>query len=73
MPRFEHTYCSQCGKDLGPGEHGVSSCCDHGACRAIARGDSCNCDRMQATIPADASPAVRKAMERFNKVRRERA
>lgn len=29
MPRFSETSCSQCGKDLGPGDCGVSSCADH--------------------------------------------
>lgn len=29
MTRFIHTYCSQCDKDLGPGEDGVSSCAGH--------------------------------------------
>jgi hypothetical protein len=28
-PRFAMTYCSQCGKDLGPGDHGVSHCRNH--------------------------------------------
>ena len=72
QPRFDATYCSQCGANLGPGDHGVSSCCDHGKCRVIARGDACECDRKQATIPQDASPAVRKAIERFNKIMLER-
>jgi hypothetical protein len=30
-PRFADTHCSQCGKDLGPGDHGVSHCEHHGA------------------------------------------
>jgi hypothetical protein len=46
--RFEHTSCSQCGTDLGPGDAGVSSCCDHGACRVKARGAACECDRPDA-------------------------
>lgn len=29
-PRFPMTYCSQCGKELGPGDHGVSHCENHG-------------------------------------------
>lgn len=45
MSRFPTTYCSECGTDLGPGDAGVSSCCDHGACRVVARGDVCECDR----------------------------
>ena len=29
-PRYRNTTCSQCGKDLGPGDAGVSRCSDHG-------------------------------------------
>lgn len=29
MTLFLHTYCSQCGHDLGPGDEGVSQCRDH--------------------------------------------
>ncbi len=28
-PKFEKTYCSQCGKEFGPGDHGYSHCSDH--------------------------------------------
>ena len=28
-PRFKMTYCSQCGKGFGPGDHGFSHCVDH--------------------------------------------
>lgn len=28
-PRFQHTYCSQCLKDCGPGMDGVAGCADH--------------------------------------------
>lgn len=28
-PRFQMTYCSQCGAELGPGDAGVSHCADH--------------------------------------------
>lgn len=28
-PRFENTYCSQCGGEFGPGNHGFSHCADH--------------------------------------------
>ena len=28
-PRFAATFCSQCGKELGPGDSGVSHCTDH--------------------------------------------
>lgn len=27
--KFAHTYCSQCGADIGPGNAGVSDCRDH--------------------------------------------
>jgi hypothetical protein len=27
--RFEKTYCSSCGGEFGPGEHGYSHCSDH--------------------------------------------
>lgn len=29
MSRFEHTYCSQCGGEFGPGDEGFSHCSDH--------------------------------------------
>ena len=29
MHRFDMTYCSQCGAELGPGNAGVSGCNDH--------------------------------------------
>lgn len=29
-PRFAETYCSQCGRSFGPGNHGYSHCKDHG-------------------------------------------
>lgn len=28
-PRFQMTQCSQCGKELGPGNAGTSHCIDH--------------------------------------------
>jgi len=28
-PRFEQTYCSQCGNEFGPGDEGFSHCADH--------------------------------------------
>ena len=28
-PRFQMTYCSQCGSEQGPGDSGVSHCSDH--------------------------------------------
>ena len=29
IPRFDKTYCSGCGNEFGPGDHGYSSCSDH--------------------------------------------
>lgn len=34
---YEHTFCSQCGKDLGPGDNGLSHCSDHLAPETIER------------------------------------
>jgi hypothetical protein len=34
MPKFNETFCSQCGKSFGPGDTGYSHCSDH---RAAAR------------------------------------
>lgn len=35
-PRFPKTYCSQCGGEFGPGDHGYSHCANHSnAARAI--------------------------------------
>lgn len=28
-PRFDKTYCSHCGQEFGPGDHGYSRCEDH--------------------------------------------
>jgi hypothetical protein len=28
-PKFDKTYCSQCGREFGPGDHGYSHCKDH--------------------------------------------
>ena len=29
MPRFQETFCSQCGAGFGPGDAGYSHCVDH--------------------------------------------
>ena len=29
--KFENTYCSQCGREFGPGDHGYSHCENHRA------------------------------------------
>ena len=31
IPKFKVTYCSQCGGEFGPGNHGYSHCTDHKA------------------------------------------
>jgi hypothetical protein len=31
LPRFPKTYCSQCGREFGPGDSGFSRCSDHQA------------------------------------------
>ena len=40
-PRFAQTYCSQCGREQGPGDSGVSSCADHMHKQAAARQPHC--------------------------------
>lgn len=35
--RYDNVTCSQCGKDLGPGDHGVSSCHRHQMLQAERR------------------------------------
>jgi hypothetical protein len=34
-PRFSNIFCSQCGRDFGPGEHGYSHCENHAAAPTI--------------------------------------
>jgi hypothetical protein len=29
VPKFNRTFCSQCGSEFGPGDHGFSHCADH--------------------------------------------
>ena len=36
--RFPMTYCSSCGKELGPGDSGVSDCRDHHPLKCKAKG-----------------------------------
>jgi hypothetical protein len=49
MPRFDKTYCSQCGGEFGSGDSGFSHCDQH----------------VGLTNWDEISPAVRKAMELF--------
>lgn len=34
-PRFQNTFCSQCGAEFGPGNHGFSHCENHQHLRRI--------------------------------------
>jgi hypothetical protein len=36
QPKFAETFCSQCGRAFGPGDHGYSHCSDHRAFQPIA-------------------------------------
>lgn len=36
-PRFPKTYCSQCGREFGPGDSGYSHCKDHRMARGRER------------------------------------
>lgn len=36
-PRFNKTYCSQCGQEFGPGDHGYSHCESHKGKRCLSR------------------------------------
>lgn len=29
MPKFDNVFCSSCGEEFGPGDHGFSHCEDH--------------------------------------------
>ena len=29
MPKFDKTFCSNCGREFGPGDHGFSHCHQH--------------------------------------------
>jgi len=33
-PKYDKTFCSQCGREFGPGDHGFSHCEDHDVTRA---------------------------------------
>jgi hypothetical protein len=37
-PKFEKTFCSQCGGEFGPGDSGYSHCVDHEFDEALAAG-----------------------------------
>jgi carbon storage regulator CsrA len=47
-PRFDKTHCSQCGRDLGPGDCGKSHCDQHRIeeAEAEARNREFNCEDM---------------------------
>ena len=48
MARFPVTYCSNCGKAFGPGDHGFSHCKNHKGRRSLtAREESAALDPAQ--------------------------
>jgi hypothetical protein len=48
MARFPVTYCSNCGKAFGPGDHGFSHCKHHNGMRSLtAREESAALDPAQ--------------------------
>ena len=49
MPKFDKTYCSQCGGEFGPGDSGYSHCDQH---KGLANAD-------------DLSPTVKRVMKQF--------
>jgi hypothetical protein len=59
MPRFEKTFCSQCGEEFGPGDSGFSHCDQHAG--KLDADDL----RNQIRRSDEWSPGVKKAMEHF--------
>lgn len=60
MVRFQNVFCSQCGQDFGPGEHGFSHCENHPGWKR---------DRMlkrKASARKAADTRQRKAIIKFN-------
>jgi len=53
MPRFSMTFCSQCGRPLGPADHGASHCIAHSA-RTISLCDLVAFLRARAADPRHA-------------------
>jgi len=50
MPKFNETFCSQCGKSFGPGDGGYSHCSDH---RAATRAKRLAGTRVQSAVIHD--------------------
>lgn len=51
MARFPVTYCSNCGKAFGPGDHGFSHCKNHKGRRSLtAREESAALDPTQVDL-----------------------
>jgi len=40
-PKYEKTYCSQCGSEFGPGDHGYSHCANHRVKRVVKTDNQC--------------------------------
>jgi hypothetical protein len=49
--KFQKTYCSQCGGEFGPGDHGYSHCSDH-------RKDAQQDEPLETTIRTQEGPRV---------------
>jgi hypothetical protein len=52
-PKFDKTFCSQCGQEFGPGDHGFSHCSDHQG-KIIGQGGPLSA--LQETAPSAGEP-----------------
>jgi hypothetical protein len=52
-PKFDKTFCSQCGQEFGPGDHGFSHCSDH---QGKIIGQSGPLSALQETAPSAGEP-----------------
>lgn len=59
MPRFDKTFCSQCGGEFGPGDGGFSHCDQHAGKFDI------DDTRNQVRLSDQWNPGVKRAMEKF--------
>lgn len=85
--KFAQTWCSQCGREFGPGNHGFSHCENHAAIDALAaerdalaaklskitrHARKAGKARWKGTTKAERSAAMRKAvLARWSKTRQE--
>lgn len=68
--KFAQTWCSQCGREFGPGNHGFSHCENHAAIDALAaklakmtrKARKAGKARWKGTTKAQRSEAMRKAV-----------